>query len=112
MKFKPIEEGCLALIISGKEVGATVTVGSCLGSHYHTTPCIEHGERSLTGVRGADLWEVDMPIEWPVCCEYDRKYFNVIPEDELCRIDGYDEGQEQDGKEHDKSSENISFGSD
>lgn len=75
--MKPIEEGCLAIIVKGAQnpkyetnIGKVVTVGKFIGDKKGFQP---------------DLWEVDISIQY----ESGAKY-NLCPEYTMERIDDED----------------------
>jgi len=84
--MKPIEEGCMALIINSKINSGSVKVIKYVGS----TP----------GCMTPNLWEVDKKV-------YSMRVFtgeivqsdNLLPECMLMRIDGYEENESSETKQ-------------
>lgn len=86
--IRPIEPGCLALIIRGVDQGLTVKVGNCLGLEAKYNTNIPDCNTVKGG--GVNIWEIDKKITW---------YFNRIKdvhtflplaaENILMRIDDY-----------------------
>jgi len=78
--MKPIEEGCLAMIIGHpNQNGAVVTVGKFIDRH----PNISH----------VNLWEVDADIQYHY--DFITTCFNICPESSLMRIDGEEFEEEE-----------------
>ena len=72
--MKPIEAGCLAIIIFGEDSGKIVTVGKYLGD----IPFYDKFQ---------DMWEIDIPTSYSNPTE-GSFYENFCPEQFLMRIDG------------------------
>ena len=77
---KPIEEGCLAVIIKGKNTGMEVTVGKFIG---------RPDPNELGWFIPTNVWEIDKKLKW--ANKFSMIYLNLAPEDKLMRIDDYDD---------------------
>lgn len=81
----PIEAGCKAVVIKGRDTGKDVIVGNPVVGDIITDGCL---------LDGNNLWEVDPPLSWG-----GGLLLGYCPEDYLMRIDGGTFETEQESKE-------------
>lgn len=93
--MKPIEEGCLALVVNGhpKNIGKTVTVGKHLGQPEDTQS--DYG----------DWWEISdllilfKEVQSEFMSGYEEVKVRMYPEAGLMCIDGYEESKQEEKKD-------------